>query len=642
MKSKTSCYDPATGRMTLRRFAPVWVLYTLGMLLVTVMGITGGGLPNFSTEEKLYFMKDYIRLMGLFNFGFTLVLAQLMFGDLYNSRLCYAIHALPVTRGGWFGTQIILGIVGSLLPNLLNAGVLLLFLEEYRITVLWWLAASELQFLFFFGVAALCAICAANRFGMLILYGIVNFTHLLVFWLWMKLYACLIYGMYIRDVVVPLSPLAQIMFGDQPFIIHTTPTAVPIPQQPGNYEVDYVVDGVSLSPDSWLLLAYAAVGIAAIWLAMRLYRKRRNECAGDLLAFHKLELPVLILCTLAAGGMGHLMAYIFGGFRGNMCYPLLFIGMVVGYYACLMLLKRQINVFTGKSVPLLAALCAVMLLSLALTGLDPLDVTGRVPDAQEVASVDMTFEYWTQHDTQTSDPEMIAKVLEVHQQALREHREREASRPLLTRIFGDEGREITFPDVDGENQRVGLCYIRYTMKDGSALNRVYQIPETSPAVEPMREYLSRPEVVFSDCPSNQQFVGENGSLDEFLDCVEMVTVSCSHMAGEFDSGKRSKLLDPEEIQELMDAFLEDCAQGNTAPYRMLHDDEGNVDYVTFYYTYSSWASEDIAGAENLSTKDYKTYGNEETFGIAIYPECTNTLSWLAEHGYHVPAQTPAE
>lgn len=629
MKSKTSCYDPATGRMTLRRFAPVWVLYTLGMLLLTAMTLSNSGQY---IGEMLNTLDDYIACMGVINFGYALVLAQLLFGDLYTPRLCYAIHALPVTRGSWFGTQIILGIVGSLLPNLLNAAVIVPFLTEFRIAVLWWLAASELQFLFFFGVAVLCAICAANRFGMLILYGIVNFAHVLAAWLWMKLYASLLYGMCIRDVKMPLSPLVQIASG-RFFNIQTTPTKVLVPSQSGTYEIQYVVDGVTLEPNFWLLLAYAAVGAAAIWLAMRLYRKRRNECAGDLLAFPRLELPVLILCTLAAGGMGHMTAYVFNGFNGNMRYPLLFIGMIVGYYVCLMLLKRQINVFTGRSVPPLAALCAMMLLSLILTGLDPLGVAGRVPDAQEVASVNKSYSYY-QEATETSDPELIAKALEVHQQALREHREREASRPLLTRVFGDEGREIEFPAIGEDFQRVGQFYIRYTMKNGSTLNRIYQIPETSPAVEHLREYFSRPEVVFSD--HDGRLLDENGSPDAFLDSVEMVQIDCGHVMDEFDSGKRSRFLDREEIRGLVDAILADCAQGNTSQIGMLHDMDG-WDYVELSHSYRRF-DEDIIGVGGYAVDH--SYSDDLRF--VVYPECTNTLNWLAGHGYHEPAQKAAE
>lgn len=632
MKSKTSCYDPATGRMTVRRFVPAWVLYTLGLLLYTAMGLSGNGSSEVPTEDRLYFIKYYISMMGIFNFGYALVLAQLLFGDLYTPRLCYAIHALPVTRGGWFGTQIILGIVGSLLSNLLNAGVLLLFLKEFRITVLWWLAASELQFLFFFGVAVLCAICGANRFGMLILYGIVNFAYVLGAWLWMKLYACLIYGMSIRDFNVTLSPLMRIVNGGF-FTIHTTGTWMPHPRNPGQFEKEYTLDGVSLVPDFWLLFAYAAVGVAAIWLAMRLYRKRKNECAGDLLAFPKLELPVLILCTLAVGGAGHLVAYVF---NVNMRYPMLFIGMIVGYYVCLMLLKRQINVFTGKSVPPLAALCAAMLLSLALTGLDPLGIADRVPDAQEVATASMTDTFSDGRVPQTSDPEAIAEILEVHRQALRDYQEREASRPLLTRIFGDEGEDIRFStSASNEDvQRSSLFFIFYTMKDGSTLNRVYRIPETSPATENLRKYFSRPEEVFADWAYKQQYIDENGSLDAFLDCVNTVRFNCYHRI-EDDRVKYSETIDPEEIRNLTDAILADCAQGNAAQIGMLHGDEKIGDYVGFHHTYYSSPDD-----------SYRGYYVHDALGIdfnlTIYPECTNTLNWLAEHGYHEYVQPSTE
>ena len=43
MKSKTSCYEPALGRMELRRFAPAFALYAVGLFLLT-MNILGNEL----------------------------------------------------------------------------------------------------------------------------------------------------------------------------------------------------------------------------------------------------------------------------------------------------------------------------------------------------------------------------------------------------------------------------------------------------------------------------------------------------------------------------------------------------------------------------------------------------------------------
>ena len=40
-----------------------------------------------------------------FNQTMDMLTAQLLFGDLYHSRLCNALHAMPVTREGWFLTH---------------------------------------------------------------------------------------------------------------------------------------------------------------------------------------------------------------------------------------------------------------------------------------------------------------------------------------------------------------------------------------------------------------------------------------------------------------------------------------------------------------------------------------------------------
>ena len=95
--------------------------------------------------------------------------ANLLLGDLYNPRLSYGLRSFPITQGGWFGTQVILGIV-SVLPGILISGIILAaMLTAYRIYILVFLGYAFLSFLFFYGAALLCAVCAGNRLGMMLL-----------------------------------------------------------------------------------------------------------------------------------------------------------------------------------------------------------------------------------------------------------------------------------------------------------------------------------------------------------------------------------------------------------------------------------------------------------------------------------------
>ena len=118
MKLRKSCYDPAFCRMGFKRFAPLVILYTLVLVLLTLANVNLGQNLYGDITASLHVFYEYSMLL---QFVFAFVLVQLLLGDLYTPRLCYAIHSLPVTRGGWFGTQVIQGIL-SVIPGILISG----------------------------------------------------------------------------------------------------------------------------------------------------------------------------------------------------------------------------------------------------------------------------------------------------------------------------------------------------------------------------------------------------------------------------------------------------------------------------------------------------------------------------------------
>lgn len=184
MKLKQSCYDPAFCRMGFRRFAPLGILYTLVLMLLTLVSVNMGSnqYGNITTS-----MSSFSQITILLQLGYAFVLAQLLLGDLYTPRLCYAIHALPVTRGGWFGTQVILGSLSVIPGILISGGMMLASMTRFRILIPVWMGSALLEFLFFFGAALLCGVCAGNRAGMTLLYGLVNFFGVVATWAYVKI-----------------------------------------------------------------------------------------------------------------------------------------------------------------------------------------------------------------------------------------------------------------------------------------------------------------------------------------------------------------------------------------------------------------------------------------------------------------------
>ena len=116
MKSRTSFFNKTVFKKDLTRFAPAWGAYLIFMLLA-VISISNDRFAFY----RLQSVRDCITAYAWINMIYAAVVAQLIFGDLYNSRMCNALHALPLRRESWFGTHVASGIAFSLLPNLVMA-----------------------------------------------------------------------------------------------------------------------------------------------------------------------------------------------------------------------------------------------------------------------------------------------------------------------------------------------------------------------------------------------------------------------------------------------------------------------------------------------------------------------------------------
>ena len=103
------------------------------------------------------------------------ICAIVLFGDLFVSRMCNALHAFPLRREGWLLTNFLSGMLFCLIPSLFVSITASVFLLSYAYIAWIWLAVSVLQFLFFFGTGTLSALCAGNRLAMAAIYSIIHF-----------------------------------------------------------------------------------------------------------------------------------------------------------------------------------------------------------------------------------------------------------------------------------------------------------------------------------------------------------------------------------------------------------------------------------------------------------------------------------
>lgn len=399
MKLKTSFFDAATFKKDITRFMPLWALYTVFLLLVMLN--TAAGNSYYSHPARV--LNRSLGLLALANLLYGALTAQLLFGELFNSRLCNALHAMPVTRQARFGSHILAGIAFAWIPNLLTALLMLSYLGGLWYTAFLWLAVYSLQYLFFFGVAVFSVMCTGSRFAMVLVYGIINFLSMVVWWFMNTIYSPLMPGVELdATVLTQFCPVAQMIDSTDYFKI-TTPVTEYMPPN---------LDTATFSGfgESWpYLFMVAGIGIVALVGALCLYRKRKLESAGDFIAVSWIEPIFLVLYTLCAGAF----LAIFGSLFGNDEYIFfLALGMVIGFFTGKMLLERTIRVFRKKNFLLASVFTAVMLLTLIPVKLDWFGIVSYVPDAQDIAYVDVRGSNIYRDDL--TEPEHIELVRQIH------------------------------------------------------------------------------------------------------------------------------------------------------------------------------------------------------------------------------------
>ena len=598
MKSRTSSFNLTVFKKDLTRFAPCWGAYLILLLLVLV---------NLADRGQTYYriMNVSSSLVGMswVNLFYAAVVAQLIFGDLYNSRLCNALHAMPVTRDGWFLTHSLSGLAFSLLPNLAITLVSLpvLRLEAGWPAAFWWLLGSELQYIFFFGTAVLCIMLSGNRLGQLALYAMIQFAGLAAYWLVSSFYEPLLYGIqFSEEPFLLMDPIGWMSLMSDMLVMDSSR----IEDEFGNF-LYYQVYGVAPGEGWGYTAICAAVGVAALVGALALYRKRKLECAGDFVAFKCMEPVVQVLVTVFAGGFFHLFGDVFG-FGSK--YVLVFCGMVVGYFACRMLLMRTNRVFQKRAFLGCGIIVLVFALTLGVVYLDPMGVTRWVPEADEVESITFSQSYslsrHQEYPYTAAELEEIRDLLEVHGDCIT----REASSQ-------PGGTEEEYYTMD--------LRLEYRLKNGKVVNRFYQVHPLSQAGQILKDYYTRPECVLG-FPAEQ--------AHEMAGLIRSIYVD-GMTDMEYD-------LEELDLEGLMDAILADCATGSMVQFRGYHypnnydllgEDYSQFDlgvcHLEIGWDYGRSQTTEVrseAAVQGVAVSSYSS--------IRLFRSCVNTLSWLEENG----------
>ena len=592
MKSRTLSSETAFLKKNILRFLPFWGLYILCLLL---------GLMIISSGDKEFYvaidMGECARIMGLVNCGYGLLVAELLFGDLFDSRMCSGIHCLPLRREQIFGMNLLSGLLFSLVPTLIMALASLPLMMNSLVVDAWllsflWLLAANLQFVFFFGLAVFCVFLTGNRFSLAIAYGILNLWSVLLMMVMDSIYVPMLRGVSINSQWwLTLSPVAHMI--ETPLVIVSRLK----PDLPGTFEIQ---------PTWGSLWLCAGIGLVLMGLGLLLYRRRKLECAGEFIAVRAAKPVFLVIFSLTAASIFAVISQEFFGAQDQMVYGMIFnaVGLLVGWFVGSMLMEKNVKVFHKRNVIGSLILLALVLGSFLLTWVDILGIRSWVPDPEDVAYVRVFPNYSYYYDDNgdygqpgeipgdaITDPGDIQLAAKLHALALEQNITEEVQDAYYESLETAEG-EYRRPD-----RRMAGLSLEYTMKNGSVKRRCYFIWSDGETGRLDRWLLSQPQSVFG--ASSRMLTEAEGLEDGW---VHSVSIPEAFLTGE-------------DLAQLKQALLQDCEEGHMAQNWDLHEEplfeqEGYV----------------------ISSTYLRLMDSRGMLTVDIYSDAVHTVRWLEDHG----------
>lgn len=486
MQSKTSFFNKTLFRKNLTRFWPLWGGASfLGALFPLALWMQMSRSGSYYNGDPLEFTNLYysvLMALPVVSLLYAILCTMVVWSYLYNARSVGMLHTLPLRREGLFVTNFLSGLAMMLIPYVITGALCVLVSLLYGSfdpaglvnTILGVLGLS----FFYFASATFAAFVTGNLFALPALYFLFHFLAVLLEWILSEFASCFLVGVnaYYTGATSFLSPTVHLV--GHVNVDRTYEEAERIASN-GYHYTNSVLTAVELE-NFYLIGVYALAGAVLAAVAFVLYRRRRSECAGDVVAVGWMK--PLFRCgvtALAALLGGRLLYALFweGNFQeGNYADALpmavcMAVAGIIGYFAATMLLAKSLRVFhrrswlgAGAVVLACGALCAVL-------RFDLLGIQRRVPAAEAVQTVTFSAEDNTYILQTGKDDDMIRQVLGLHRAVVDD-----ADRLRSDLPYGG----VTYPVHSGANDDPYYTYaeLSYTLADGGTLKRCYRLPIT--------------------------------------------------------------------------------------------------------------------------------------------------------------------
>ncbi|MEG1999766.1 MAG: hypothetical protein RR053_00030 [Evtepia sp.] len=565
---QNSFFNKTLFRKQMTRFWPLWSLYAL--VAITALPLTlllnrNEFNPGFAESfAHLDIVQIAVSMGPWIAAFFGLLSAMAVWSYLYNPRSVGMIHALPVRREGLFLSNYLAGICFFLLPHILiffttwaaEAAVGCVDLGALFLAFL----IQNLLSLFFFSFATLTAFITGSLLALPCLFAIFNGVVLGMVLILGQTFQCFVYGY--PDVVSGWMERIAV-WGTPMFLLMRKVRVDSTMVESGSAAM---VQGIPI------VVGLALVGLMMAAVALLLYRKRKLELAGEVVAVSWIR-PIFKYCVAICGGIavGNLFYAMFQVSSIWLMLCLILLWTAVFYFAAQMLLSKSFAVF-HKSWKGCVILSVVLSLGMVAMELDVFGYEKDVPLPNEVASIQLENSngyhgyrnYGDEDVQQSTDPELIAQLIALHQ-SLADNKS--FTETWLKDDVPDSERGHT--DAQGvflQDKGTQYTWIRYNLKNGKSFVRNYRVPISQDLLKDPDSSATRLHT-FQNNPKMTPLFSNEFKQDDLLSAtIEIITFNADGYGGE------THRFTAEQAKRLYAAVKEDISAGRLGKVFLLDDE----------------------------------------------------------------------
>lgn len=469
MRSRKSFFNSTIFKKNLTHFWPVWLLYSLFLMVRIPIRILLFTINNHAghigiQEKKMAVLSDYLTTLfgGIDTDGLTTVaisfmagvlIAGAVFSYMYKNRSSHMFHSLPVTRTELFFSNYMAGLVMLTAPLMLVVVstvvvCILCGITALEYLLMWFLVMAGESF-FFYSMSVLVGMFTGRLMAMPVFMVILNFLYIGCRYIVTSLMGTISYGLSDSYANRQNSILSPVMYMKNKVSLVRT----------GNWE-EYEVWKFEVCGMKYVAV-YAGVAVVFMLFAYLMYRKRNIETAGDLLSVKMIK-PVFRWGVAAC--VAFLSAMVLNNIlqvrspKGEFVEVLTTVCVVgfLTFFAVEMFLRKRFAVFTRKRF--VESCVFIGLSALLVIGMeyDFFGLEKKIPEADTIDSILVNMYYPIEED----DAEDMEALMAIHRQIIDSKQEFEQ----FERIDSTEMKRVEFD---------------YRLKNGDLMVRSYMVPIAS-------------------------------------------------------------------------------------------------------------------------------------------------------------------